>query len=169
MQLPSKISIVLLAGVSAALGLAGGASAATVPRCTTSGLVVWLDTHPGGTAGSLIYRLELTNLSGRTCSVFGYPGVSAVDLAGRQLGSSATRDHARVAHTVTLRNGHTAVSLVRIVNVGNFPSASCGPVMAAGLRVFPPNSATSKIVPFPFRACSRTAPTYLFVRVVQRA
>jgi Protein of unknown function (DUF4232) len=169
MSRSSKISIALLAGVSAALPFAGGASAASTPRCSTAGLVIWLDTNPGGTAGSLIYRLELTNLSGHTCALFGYPGVSAVGLSGRQLGRAATRDHGRAAHTVTLRNGHTAVSLVRIVNVGNFPSATCGQVTAAGLRVFPPNSATSKIVPFPFRACSRIAPTYLFVRVVQRS
>jgi hypothetical protein len=144
------------------------AAAASVPRCTTSGLVIWLDTQGNGTAGSVIYELRFTNLSGHTCALFGYPGVSAVDLAGNQLGSSATRDRARAARLLTLKNGRSATALLRIVDAGNFPAFACTPTTAAGLRVFPPNSPTSKVVPFPFRACAGSTPTYLFVRAVQR-
>ena len=144
----------VIAFVTTASSAARRAAAASAPRCATPGLVIW--------------QLQFTNLSGRTCALFGYPGVSAVNLPGSQVGSSATRDHARTAHLVTLRNGRTATALLRIVDVGNFPAATCKPVTAAGLRVFPPNSPTSQLVPFPFRACSGTAPTYLFIRVVQR-
>jgi Protein of unknown function (DUF4232) len=154
--------------LTTAPSVARRATAASAPRCTTSGLVIWLDTQGNGTAGSVIYKLRFTNLSGRTCALFGYPGVSAVGLGGNQLGSSATRDHARAAHLVTLRNGRTATAVLRIVDAGNFPASTCRPVTAAGLRVFPPNSPTSKLVPFPFGACSGSAPTYLFIRVVQR-
>jgi hypothetical protein len=158
----------LLALTAAAAAEARTARTASAPRCTTSGLVVWLDTQANGAAGSVIYKLKFTNLSGHTCALFGYPGVSAVDLAGNQLGSSATRDHARRARLVTLRGGRTATALLRIVDAGNFPASTCRPVTAAGLRVFPPNSPTSKLIPFPFRACSGTAPTYLFIRAVQK-
>jgi hypothetical protein len=158
----------VIAFVATASSAARRAVAASAPRCATPGLVIWLNTQANGTAGSVIYKLQFTNLSGHTCALFGYPGVSAVNLAGSQVGSSATRDRARTAHLVTLRNGRTATALLRIVNVGNFPAATCKPVTAAGLRVFPPNSPTSKLIPFPFRACSGTAPTYLFIRVVQR-
>jgi Domain of unknown function (DUF4232) len=165
-------ALVALSAIAAFLTTAPSAArkaaAATAPRCTTSGLVIWLDTQGNGTAGSVIYKLRFTNLSGRTCALFGYPGVSAVDLAGNQLGSSATRDHARAARVVTLRNGRSATAVLRIVDAGNFPAATCRPVTAASLCVFPPNSPTSKLVPFPFRACSASAPTYLFIRVVQR-
>jgi Protein of unknown function (DUF4232) len=154
--------------LTAAPSAARKAAAASAPRCTTPGLVIWLDTQGNGTAGSVIYKVRFTNLSGHTCALFGYPGVSAVDLAGNQLGSSATRDHARAARVVTLRNGRSATAVLRIVDAGNFPAATCRPVTAAGLRVFPPNSPTSKLVPFPFGACAGSAPTYLFVRVVQR-
>src|ERR1700736_3708798 len=77
--------------VLAAAGVAV-AGASGVPRCTTADLVVWLDTQGNGAAGSSYYSLELTNLSGRRCTVSGYPGVTAVNLAGHQLGRAATRD-----------------------------------------------------------------------------
>jgi len=65
---------------------AGAAAAASTPRCATSGLVIWLDTQGSGAAGSIYYRVELTNLSGHTCTLVGYPRVAAVNLGGHQLG-----------------------------------------------------------------------------------
>ena len=64
---------------------AGAAAAASTPRCATSGLVIWLDTQGSGAAGSTYYRIELTNLSGHTCTLVGYPRVAAVNLGGHQL------------------------------------------------------------------------------------
>src|SRR5205085_12607374 len=98
-----------------------------------------LDTQGNGAAGSITYDIELTNLSGHRCTLFGYPGVSAVSLAGRQLGSAASRDSARAPRTVTQRSGGTTSAALRIVDAGNFPASSCHPTTAAGLRVFPPN------------------------------
>ncbi len=60
----------------------------------------------------------------------------------------------------------TATATLRIVEAGNFPSSACGMTTAAGIRVYPPNQRASKIVPFPFGACSHTGPTILAVRVV---
>ena len=140
---------------------------AATPRCAASGLVIWLDTDGNGAAGSTFYNLHFTNLSGRTCTLFGYPGVSAVNLAGRQLGRAASRDSSRRPRTIRLANRATATTTLRIVDAGNFVSTSCSPVTAAGLRVFPPNGAASKLVPFPFAACSRIGPAFLTVRAVR--
>jgi Domain of unknown function (DUF4232) len=171
-RLAISTAAIALASISATLIATASGSAATgttasTPRCATSQLVVWLDTQGNGAAGSITYDVEFTNLSGHRCTLFGYPGVSAVNLAGSQLGSAASRDRARAARRVTLRNGGTATALVRIVDAGNFPSSSCRPVTAAGLRIFPPNQTAAKVIPFPFGACSRSGPTYLFVRVVR--
>src|SRR5581483_3616965 len=76
----------MLASTGGSVAKASATSAAAPPPCAAAGLVVWLDTREGRAAGSVYYRLELTNLGARTCSLRGYPGVSAVDLAGRQLG-----------------------------------------------------------------------------------
>ena len=53
-----------------------------IPKCATSGLVVWMDTNGNGAAGTIYYELQFTNLSGQTCTLTGYPGVSAVKLNG---------------------------------------------------------------------------------------
>jgi Protein of unknown function (DUF4232) len=160
-----------LIGISAvACGLAliaGSASGgrAAAPSCRTSGLVVWIDTSGNGAAGSVFYRLELTNQSGHACSLVGYPGVSAVDLRGRQLGSAAGRSPS-ARRVVTLRNGATASAQLQIAQVLNYPKSVCRPVAAAELRVYPPNQTASKVAPIPFGACSRTGPVYLHVKTV---
>ncbi len=142
---------------------------AAMPVCATSGLVIWLNTQGDGAAGSSYYHLELTNLSGHACSISGYPGVSAVNLAGHQLGAAAGRDRAQPSPLLALAPGATAAVLLRIVDADNFPASRCRQVTAAGLRVYPPNQTTAKLVPFPFRACSRLGPTYLTVRAAQKA
>lgn len=152
-----------------AAGAAPGAAVAqhtATPACTTSGLDVWLNTQGQGAAGTIYYDLEFTNLSGGTCTLFGYPGVSGTNLTGTQLGSAANRITI-TPHTVTLANGATAFALVGIVQAGIFPASKCGPVTGASLRVFPPNQTQSKRVPFPFPACSKTGPGYLNIQPVQ--
>ncbi len=136
------------------------------PACATSGLDVWLDTQGSGAAGTIYYHLKFTNLSGSACTLFGYPGVSGTDLNGTQLGSAATR-LSGTPNTVTLANGATASALLGIVQGGIFPPSQCGPVTAAGLRVFPPGQTQSKRVPFPFAACAKTGPLYLKIMPVQ--
>ncbi len=128
-----------------------GALAASTPTCATSGLVIWLNQEGGGGAlGSIYYKLELTNLSGHACTLYGFPGVAAVNLAGRQLGLAATRE--------------TTPKNVRIVDVGALPG--CRPVAAAGLRVYPPGQTRSKVIPFPFETCSRGGRSSLLVQAV---
>lgn len=100
------------------------------------------------------YFLNFTNLSGRRCTLHGYPGVSGVNLAGAQLGSAASRVGV-TPHTVTLANGAIAHGLVGIVDPGVIPASKCGPVAGAGLRVHPPNQIQPRVAPFPFTACSK--------------
>lgn len=153
-----------LAG-SAAVSV-GPAAAGGVPGCTTGGLVIWLDTQGSGTAGAVYYRVELTNLSGHACTLSGYPRVAAVDLAARQLGSGSGRFVSRKPQ-VTLARRATASFVLEIVDVGNFSASACRPVTAAGLRVFPPHRDASKVIPFPFGACSRAGTGYLWAQAVQ--
>ena len=55
-------------------------------------------------------------------------------------------------------------AVLRIVEAGNFDPPACRQVTAAGLRVYPPDERASKVVPFPFHACSRSGPVYLTIR-----
>ncbi len=169
-----RSTVTLAVGLSAAAlivsaGTWTSTGAAAASRCRTDDLVVWLDTQGDGAAGSIYYKLELTNLSAKKCRLLGYPGVSAVDLRGRQLGTAATRDTTRRAHLVTLAPRGTATAVLRVVEADNFPASTCRQVTAAGLRVYPPGQRAAKVVPFPFRACSRRGPVYLSIRPVQAA
>src|SRR3954454_11839247 len=171
MQVPRK-ALVALAVVCGVVNGADGSLAApsSTPRCATSGLVIWLDTRSGGAAaGSVYYALELTNLSGHACMLRGYPGVSAVDLGGHQLGSASSRDPAQAPRLVRLARGATAVATLRIADALNYPAQRCRRQTAAGLRVYPPGQTASRVVPFPFLACSRAGPRFLSVRVVRKA
>jgi hypothetical protein len=161
----------LLAAVSVVVMSAGASGAvrraSAAPPCTSARLVVWLDTQADHAAGSAYYELRFTNLGG-ACMLSGFPGVSAADLAGRRLGRPASRDRSVGRRLVALGRGATAKAVLRITNVHNFPRPACRPVSAAGLRVYPPNETRSKLVPFPFDACSGGA-VFLFVRTVERA
>src|SRR3954454_20070658 len=141
-----NIELIGKRGLPAALLAIAGASfvlapslraASAAPRCSTRGLVVWLDTQGDGTAGTVYHTIELTNLSGHACALSGYPGVSAVDLAGRQLGDPAAPDGSSV-RSVTLGSGKTAHAVLGIDDAGNYPASRCGKVTAAGLRIYPP-------------------------------
>ncbi|MGO9080461.1 MAG: DUF4232 domain-containing protein [Streptosporangiaceae bacterium] len=150
----------------AAPGAATAPAASTAPACQTPGLVEWINTSGSGAAGSVFYQLKFTNLSGHRCTLNGFPYVLAVNLRGHQVGRRAAFGGG-TPRQVTLRKGHTATALLQIVDVGNFPAARCRPVTAAGLRVYPPNQTRAKVIPFPFRACSKTGPVYLSVRPVR--
>jgi hypothetical protein len=147
-------------------GAAHSAAASQQGRCAASRLVVWLDTSGNGAAGSVYYALKLTNLSQRPCTLGGYPGVSAVSLGARQLGSAGGRNRQTASHAVTLAAGATASAILQITQAANYPASACGQVTAAGLRVFPPGSRSAKLVPFPFRACSKSGPVILHVAAV---
>ncbi len=127
---------------------------------------MWLNSEDSGTAGSFYFHLELANLSGRTCTLAGYPGVSAVNLVGRQIGASARREVTQKPQVVTLAPEAQTTALIRVVHVGALP-ASCRPVAAAGFRVYPPGQTTSKVVPFPFRTCSSAGQSAISVRAVK--
>lgn len=158
---------------------APAAAPASASGCATSGLVVWLNTFGNGYAGGVYYTLNFTNLSGHTCTLHGYPGVSAVSLSGHRIGSPAGWNTVKPG-TATLANGATATATLQIADPANY-GTSCflpGPPpepgkpgklpTAAGLRIYPPNQFTSKVIPFPFSACNSSGPVWMHVGPVQK-
>jgi hypothetical protein len=143
----------------ASLAATRAPATASTPGCSTAGLVVWIDTQGSGYAGGTGYNLKFTNLSGHACTLHGNPGVSAVSLAGGQLGKPAGWTGS--PGTVTLASGGTASAALLITDVGVYPLSQCSPVLAAGLRVYPPGQTAAKVIPFPFSACSASGPVYL--------
>ena len=159
---------IAMVAVAPSAGAAGASASNRVHRCATSQLVIWLNEVPGnGAAGSVFHQLGFTNLSKRTCTLRGYPRVTAANLHGRRVGGFATREATGHPHTVRLHPGDSAFATLRIVEAQNFPHSVCHPVTAAGLRVSPPGRRPGKLVPFPFEACARAANPNLSVRAVE--
>jgi Protein of unknown function (DUF4232) len=143
------------------------AAASSSSNCTTAELVVWLDTQGSHSLGHNAFSLEFTNLSHQACVLQGYPGVSATNLGGRELGRPASPDSAQARPSVRLAPGGTAISVLTIANADFFSGPGCRAVNAAGLRVYPPNQTKAKVVAYPFRACSHHGTDYLTVTPVK--
>jgi Protein of unknown function (DUF4232) len=150
-------------GSPARPGRAARSAAADAPRCGTGAVTAWLGIPGDAFAGGAVYQLELSNTSGHTCVLYGFPGVSAVARGGHQLGRAAGRGHANPSRLVVLGRGATAHVELQITDVGDFPPSSCGGASAVALRVYPPGATRSLEVPFTFRGCSKAGPVYLHV------
>ena len=140
-----------------------GRHAAALPRCHTAQLRAWIGEPGDGAAGSAFYELQLSNVSTSTCWLFGFPGVSAVNGSGHQLGRAAGRDSSFAATTQVLAPGATVHAVLRIVNPGVL---GCPTATATELKVFPPNTLAAVFVPFRFTTCTGSNRN-LVIRVVR--
>jgi uncharacterized protein DUF4232 len=160
-----------LATTSAAFAATSAPSAAT-PKCAANaggpGLAVWVAVDQGnGAAGTIYYPLEFTNLSAHSCSLHGFPGVSAIDRAGRQLGSPAGWGSG-TSNTVILAPGATAHAVLEYHDVVIGQSPGCHSVSTASeLRVYPPDQRTAAHAFFDLQACSHAGPIYMDVGPIQ--
>jgi hypothetical protein len=132
--------------------------ATATSACSGAELAVWVAANQEqGSGGRLFMPLEFTNISKQTCTLFGYPGVSAISASGGQLGSAATRFTTAKPGTVTLAAGATAYAQLVYSNVF---TTNCKPatdkITAYELKVFAPNETTADDTYFDLATC--TAP-----------
>src|ERR1700729_2494188 len=86
--------------------------------CTTSALKISLG-RANATAGTIFYPLKFVNMSSKSCTLSGYPGVSAVTSSGKQIGNAAKRISSKF-RTVTVAPGKQQSASIGIVETGNF-------------------------------------------------
>jgi anti-sigma factor RsiW len=162
----------------AALGLGIGSTAwvtssasaapAAVRECTSGTLAVWLSPELGRvTLGTFHYPLDFTNIGSRTCYLVGWPGVSAINVAGKQLGEAAGRDSTAPRRFVNVAPGATAHAMLEYFDVEVNPGPKCRPVNAAFLRVYPPDSKTALPAFFDLPVCSAKGSGELEIQRVQ--
>jgi hypothetical protein len=180
-RITAVIAAASAAGLIAAAASAAGSSGAVlasdsarttataVPACTAGDLGAWVAVTQGnGAAGSVFYPLQFTNLSRHACAMRGFPGVSAIDRNGHQLGSPAGWDHVVPARTVVLAPGATAHTVLRWSDAEVTTAPGCHPVFSAfELRVYPPGQRHATFAAFDLEACSHAGPVYLDVEAVQ--
>jgi hypothetical protein len=162
MQLTSQLSRRLAAGVSVAAAAillptaalassaaAGSSASHTAGGCAASNTRVWYGVPIDHSAGHAHVEFQLSNIGHSTCTFFGYPGVSALNSHGIEVGKPAS--HAGAKITVTLAPGATAHFVLAITDA----SAVCGnhAVHATQIRVFPPGQFHAQIVPLATLQC----------------
>jgi hypothetical protein len=146
---------------------ASGGAGSGLAACRTATLHIAVDdSQVQGAAGSAYYPLNFTNTSGSACEMYGYPGVSfaaAPTGAGRQIGMAAQRDTAFAKTPVRLSPGQTAHAWLKVTVAANYPVATCQPVTAHWLRIYPPGETVAGYVGHAFSACSSTSTALLSV------
>ena len=88
-------------------GTSTNTGTASSSRCHTSELKAKVGGNDPG-AGQENFPIVLTNASGRTCTVRGYPGAAFLNASGTQLGDDPQRETGSTATTVTLKPGQSA-------------------------------------------------------------
>ena len=165
-----------LLAMAAATGLHASSAVGAVPRiavprvvpaCANGTIDSWLNTAANGAAGTIYYELQFTNLSSHECSLHGFPGVSAVNRAGHQIGAPARRSGSS-GNAVDLAAGARAKATFGVVETGNFSASACKPVTAFGLRVYAPNQTASDVIPWPFSVCSKSSEISINVATVAK-
>ncbi|MFF8594725.1 DUF4232 domain-containing protein [Streptomyces sp. NPDC015220] len=134
---PPPASVPATSGSRAGTGTGTGDvadGAARSSRCHTSELRATVGRNDPG-AGQENFPVVLTNTSGRTCTVRGYPGGAFVDASGRQLGPDPKRS-AGSSSTVTLKPGRSAWAGLTFSNPGVSGARTATPT---ALVVTPPD------------------------------
>lgn len=130
----------ILLPTAAVVASATSGAPGAVASCRATSTEVWAAVEGDGTAGTIYYELEFSNVGRQACTLHGYPTVWAVSPTGLQIGKPAS--HRGVPGTVTLQPGATVHAILGVVDTGALCS---GPgVAAAGLKVVPPGQTVSK-------------------------
>lgn len=110
----------------------------TSTTCNADELTLTLENGDGGGAGTTNQMVVLTNSGKRTCTLFGFPGVSLVNDNGNQIGKPADRAKNYTEKTVTLAPTKQAKATLSFEDPSNFDAGECK-TGATKLRVYPPN------------------------------
>ena len=160
--------LVISSAAYAATSTPAARAATAIPPCAAAlgqqgNVSVWVAVDQGnGTAGTTYYPLEFTNTSRHACSLFGYPGVSAISRTGQQLGSPASWGSRSGARPVILAPGATAHTILAYHDVQAYTPRVCDPVDTTfDLRIYPPGQRLATSAAFDFEACSHAGVDYM--------
>jgi hypothetical protein len=135
-------------------------------ECATAGLRVSIG-RSGAAAGTTYFSLDFANVSASICFVQGYPGVSLVTAragSGAQVGAAGRRDPVAPSARIILAPGAAAHSLLGVGTAADYSSATCDPVTAYWLKVFPPDQRAAIYVRFAAATCASTSVTLLSIQ-----
>jgi hypothetical protein len=130
-------------------------AATSVGRCTTGDLSTGIVIGVGGnSAGHANYPIQYVNVSGHTCSLYGYAGISVTTASGQQIGLPAARGPASASRMVTLTPGAAAHSDLQVSDTGNYATGTCRPETGVLIKDYPPGSYSSTVIPYSIKTCA---------------
>ena len=140
---------------------------ATTSACTTNDLTATLGPYTPN-AGNIDQIIDFTNVSGATCTLYGYPGAALATgtTSAAQVGAAADRTSSEPS-LVTLARGGTANAQLEIVDTGNYPPATCSPVSTSALQIYPPDQTTPMYLSYPTTGCRSSKVHLLVIGVVR--
>ncbi|HWC83617.1 MAG TPA: DUF4232 domain-containing protein [Pseudonocardiaceae bacterium] len=149
-------------------GGAGGGGGTHGGECKAADLKLSLGSGDAGMSHDYT-ALQFTNISGASCVLVGFPGVSYVTGDnGQQVGAPAVRDGS-IGAQVTLAPGQTASATVTEIQVGVFDPNVCKPTAVRGLRVYPPDDTSSMFVAQSTTGCAGNPPdAQLHVQTIKK-
>jgi hypothetical protein len=134
---------------SSAAPVASDAASQAASRCHSAQTRVWFGLPADDATGHSFFQVQISNIGHAACTFRGFPGVSALNSHGNQVGRPASHHGHRVS--VTLQPGGTAHFVLVVVSA----SLVCNhPVQATDLRVFPPGQFAAQSIPLATQACA---------------
>ncbi|WP_306210353.1 DUF4232 domain-containing protein [Actinoplanes sp. RD1] len=133
----------------------GSGSGGQTAGCKTADLKITDEgDEGGGSAGHHSEFLIFENITGKACSLEGYPGVSFVTGDnGEQVGKSFQRTPAD-SPLIMLTPGDRVHATIEIANPQAVDEKTCKPVQVRGYRIYPPDETAAAFVSKPQTACS---------------
>lgn len=130
---------------------AGGPTHAGVPQCMTVDLSPEANIVAGSAAaGHITMNITVTNTSGHSCTIYGFPGLELEDVSQHDQATKVTWDPAVPKTLITLANGQSASSSAQLdkdLPVGSEPlTGPCEPA-SYEIQITPPNNTTQLVAP----------------------
>ena len=141
-------AVIVVAAVPAAFA-ALHAAPSTPGNCSRAQLGV-RDNGTDGAAGTIYGAWVFTNLSGKTCKLFGYPGMQLYSRVGRPFPTIVKRSLKPTPTLVTLAPGASATFFS---SYGDVSSGSQGCPKSAVAQITAPNDFSSLFIPAELQPC----------------
>lgn len=157
----SMLSRIAIGAITTALVLAAAVAPVTAvgaapPACGNADLTASYK----ATDAAMSHRygkIVLKNISGHSCKLAGYGGVSYVGGGnGTQVGAPADRVPGN-EDTVVLQPGDKAKSKISETVAGVYSPNECKPAPVDGFRVYVPDATSSQYIPHPTTGCKNSA------------
>lgn len=144
----SAVAMLATTAVLATTAASAAPSRPAVPSCTSANMAVWTGQPGDNAAGHSFWQVEISNVGHHACTLFGYPGVSVVNVNGHQVGLAA--GHSGPKSLITLAPRGTAHVVLTVTDPGN---VCAHPVHASFLKVFAPGQFHAETTPFSVFVC----------------